>query len=117
MNSERANDEYKKQNADLKTKLILAESNLKNSLFENKTTSKEFEEIQMEIKTLNSNYKETNSQNNNLKNEISIKNTQIEQISNELHNVKEVLGKLTDVKNILNQHFSGKSQNINNNYK
>jgi len=110
---ENSNEEFIKQNADLKTKLLLTESNLKNSRLERENQIKEFEEMQIQFKKINQKFKESTKENYELKSEISNNDAQIEKLSLELHKTKELMSKLTDVKNVLNQHFTENPDNNN----
>jgi uncharacterized protein YoxC len=111
MNVEKANEELKKQNSELTSKLLLSENNLKNALKENSEIERNFNEIKSECQLLKSNYDEVVHQNKILNEDLYGKNAKIDAMSMELQNLRNLLTKLSDVKNILNQHLSSNNHN------
>jgi len=106
MNLEKTNEELKKQNSELTSKLLLSENNLKNALRENSEIEIIREESRSELELLRSNYNEVVHQNKIMNEEIYGKNAKIESMSIELYNLRSLFTKISDVKNILNQHLS-----------
>ncbi len=113
MSLEKNNEELRKQNRELTTKLVLAENNLKSSVNDNVSMERNFKEMNSELNLLRSNYDEVVHQNKIMNEELYNKNSRIETMSIELQNLRNLLTKLTDVKNILNQHLTSNSGNSN----
>jgi chromosome segregation ATPase len=112
MNLEKINEDLKKQNSELTSKLLLTESNLKNAMRENSELERNYNDTRSELELLRSNYDEVVHQNKIMNDEIYGKNAKIESTSLELQNLRNLLTKLSDVKNILNKHLTANNNNF-----